>query len=148
MLQSTCLCWWGLHVGIVLRGEMCDLDLDQLASNPQYPTYHGITLRFRKGSEETKKKRKNRILVTMEPRPRESGRAPSRRASDRLAKRASNACTRCRRQKIKCSGSRPCEACQKRNLSCQFDALDQNVLVNRECVPKVMPLFQLEVSFS
>ncbi|OJD37902.1 zn 2cys6 transcription factor [Diplodia corticola] len=50
----------------------------------------------------------------------------------RVTKRRScNACVRCRRQKIKCSGSRPCDACSKRNLSCDFDERDQKILVTR-----------------
>ncbi|KAH8807875.1 Zn(II)2Cys6 transcription factor [Xylogone sp. PMI_703] len=40
-------------------------------------------------------------------------------------------CTRCRRQKIKCSGSQPCNGCSKRNLTCTFDERDQKVLVSR-----------------
>ncbi|RFU34083.1 hypothetical protein B7463_g2248, partial [Scytalidium lignicola] len=49
----------------------------------------------------------------------------------RVVKRTSNACTRCRRQKIKCSGSQPCNGCSKRNLTCTFDERDQKVLVSR-----------------
>lgn len=40
-------------------------------------------------------------------------------------------CSRCRKQKIKCSGSRPCDACKKRKLTCEFDERDQKILVTR-----------------
>ncbi|KAJ6044107.1 hypothetical protein N7499_006611 [Penicillium canescens] len=49
----------------------------------------------------------------------------------RVAKRSSNACVRCRRQKIKCSGSQPCDGCSKRKLSCIFNDRDQKILVTR-----------------
>ncbi|KAJ5825947.1 hypothetical protein N7474_003085 [Penicillium riverlandense] len=50
---------------------------------------------------------------------------------ERVTKRSPNACVRCRRQKIKCSGSQPCNGCSKRNLSCIFDDPDQKILVRR-----------------
>ncbi|KAJ5772423.1 hypothetical protein N7520_002952 [Penicillium odoratum] len=46
----------------------------------------------------------------------------------RVTKRSLNACTRCRRQKIKCSGSQPCDGCNKRKLPCIFDDRDQKIL--------------------
>ncbi|KIV87188.1 hypothetical protein, variant 1 [Exophiala sideris] len=46
-------------------------------------------------------------------------------------KRAPKACRRCRRQKIRCTGSRPCEPCTRRDLSCQFDDHAQKILVTR-----------------
>ncbi|OQV04959.1 Fungal Zn2-Cys6 binuclear cluster domain-containing protein [Cladophialophora immunda] len=46
-------------------------------------------------------------------------------------KRAPKACRRCRRQKIRCTGSRPCEACAKRKLTCHFDDHAQKILVTR-----------------
>ncbi|KAI9897966.1 hypothetical protein N3K66_006326 [Trichothecium roseum] len=49
----------------------------------------------------------------------------------RVVKRSGNACTRCRKQKIKCSGIQPCEACKKRRLQCQFDDRDQKILVTK-----------------
>ncbi|QQK41562.1 Fungal transcriptional regulatory protein, N-terminal [Penicillium digitatum] len=49
----------------------------------------------------------------------------------RVTKRSSNACVRCRRQKIKCSGSQPCDGCSKRKLSCIFNDRDQKILVTR-----------------
>ncbi|KAJ5834501.1 hypothetical protein N7447_000527 [Penicillium robsamsonii] len=54
----------------------------------------------------------------------------------RVTKRSSNACVRCRRQKIKCSGSLPCDGCNKRcvkvlKLSCIFNDRDQKILVTR-----------------
>ncbi|KAJ5249197.1 hypothetical protein N7468_000648 [Penicillium chermesinum] len=51
--------------------------------------------------------------------------------SAKVAKRSLNACTRCRRQKIKCSGSQPCDGCKKRKLTCIFDDRDQKVLVTK-----------------
>ncbi|KAJ5595536.1 uncharacterized protein N7459_001744 [Penicillium hispanicum] len=51
--------------------------------------------------------------------------------ASRVAKRSLNACTRCRRQKIKCSGSQPCDSCSKRKLTCIFDDRDQKILVTR-----------------
>ncbi|KAF2446560.1 Zn(II)2Cys6 transcription factor [Karstenula rhodostoma CBS 690.94] len=49
----------------------------------------------------------------------------------RASKRSSNACSRCRRQKIKCSGLQPCVNCTKRSLSCVFDDRDNKVLVTQ-----------------
>ncbi|KAF1972246.1 hypothetical protein BU23DRAFT_508700 [Bimuria novae-zelandiae CBS 107.79] len=49
----------------------------------------------------------------------------------RASKRSSNACSRCRRQKIKCSGLQPCANCTKRSLSCVFDHRDNKVLVTQ-----------------
>ncbi|CAO2651315.1 Nn.00g096120.m01.CDS01 [Neocucurbitaria sp. VM-36] len=46
-------------------------------------------------------------------------------------KRSSNACSRCRRQKIKCSGQQPCLNCGRRNLTCIFDDRDNKVLVTQ-----------------
>jgi len=45
-----------------------------------------------------------------------------------------DSCERCRRQKIKCSGKEPCDACQKRRLLCNFDEQNQKILVTRESV--------------
>ncbi|WQF82117.1 hypothetical protein CDEST_07131 [Colletotrichum destructivum] len=50
---------------------------------------------------------------------------------NKVSKRSSNACVRCRRQKIKCSGSQPCDACGKRRQSCIFDERDQRIVVTR-----------------
>lgn len=46
-----------------------------------------------------------------------------------------HSCTRCRRQKIKCSGSQPCDGCNKRKLTCIFDDRDQKILVTRGYAP-------------
>lgn len=40
-------------------------------------------------------------------------------------------CSRCRRQKIKCSGQQPCSNCGKRNLTCIFDDRDNKILVTQ-----------------
>ncbi|KAI0975083.1 Zn(II)2Cys6 transcription factor [Xylaria arbuscula] len=40
-------------------------------------------------------------------------------------------CERCRRQKVRCSGSRPCDTCRKRNLTCTFNFEDQKIMVTR-----------------
>ncbi|KAL4777703.1 hypothetical protein BDW60DRAFT_7963 [Aspergillus nidulans var. acristatus] len=48
-----------------------------------------------------------------------------------VRKRSTNACQRCRKQKIKCSGFQPCNTCHKRKLTCVFDDRDQKVLVTR-----------------
>ncbi|OTB00471.1 hypothetical protein M426DRAFT_15414 [Hypoxylon sp. CI-4A] len=56
---------------------------------------------------------------------------PSSRSTGRVTKRSANACVRCRRQKIRCTGSNPCDACSKRKLSCQFNDSDQKVMVTR-----------------
>ncbi|KAL4913252.1 hypothetical protein BDW62DRAFT_205681 [Aspergillus aurantiobrunneus] len=48
-----------------------------------------------------------------------------------IRKRSTNACQRCRKQKIKCSGFQPCNTCHKRKLTCVFDDRDQKVLVTR-----------------
>ncbi|KAF1929423.1 uncharacterized protein M421DRAFT_61128 [Didymella exigua CBS 183.55] len=49
----------------------------------------------------------------------------------RVKKRSSNACSRCRRQKIKCSGQQPCANCCKRNLTCIFNDRENKVLVTQ-----------------
>lgn len=49
----------------------------------------------------------------------------------RTAKRSSNACSRCRKQKIKCSGLQPCEGCRKRKVPCNFDDNETKVVVSR-----------------
>ncbi|KAI1090359.1 fungal-specific transcription factor domain-containing protein [Rostrohypoxylon terebratum] len=40
-------------------------------------------------------------------------------------------CKRCHDQKIKCSGSHPCEQCNKRGLQCQFDEESEKVIITR-----------------
>ncbi|KAG8670219.1 hypothetical protein FPOAC1_009624 [Fusarium poae] len=40
-------------------------------------------------------------------------------------------CVRCRDQKIKCSGSQPCQQCDKRGLPCRFDDESRKVVVSR-----------------
>ncbi|CAG1985404.1 unnamed protein product [Fusarium graminearum] len=37
----------------------------------------------------------------------------------------------CRDQKIKCSGSQPCQQCDKRGLPCRFDDESRKVVVSR-----------------
>ncbi|CAI9632194.1 unnamed protein product [Alternaria burnsii] len=49
----------------------------------------------------------------------------------KVTKRSSNACSRCRRQKVKCSGQQPCSSCGKRNLTCIFDDRENKVLVTQ-----------------
>ncbi|KAH7361192.1 Zn(II)2Cys6 transcription factor [Pyrenochaeta sp. MPI-SDFR-AT-0127] len=49
----------------------------------------------------------------------------------KVTKRSSNACSRCRRQKIKCSGQHPCSNCGRRNLTCIFDDRDNKILVTQ-----------------
>jgi len=49
-----------------------------------------------------------------------------------------DSCERCRRQKIKCSGKEPCDACQKRQLLCNFDEQNQKILVTRESVQNLV----------
>ncbi|KAI8715954.1 Fungal-trans domain-containing protein [Fusarium sp. LHS14.1] len=46
-------------------------------------------------------------------------------------KRASKACKRCRDQKIKCSGSDPCDPCRRRGLPCQFEGESEKILISR-----------------
>ncbi|KAM3070533.1 hypothetical protein ACMFMF_007988 [Clarireedia jacksonii] len=52
----------------------------------------------------------------------------------KVKKRAPNACSRCRQQKIKCSGILPCEQCSKRSLACNFEDKDRKILVSREYI--------------
>ncbi|KAI0897658.1 fungal-specific transcription factor domain-containing protein [Annulohypoxylon nitens] len=49
----------------------------------------------------------------------------------KTSKRSSNACIRCRKQKIKCSGLQPCEGCMKRKANCVFDDAGDRVVVKR-----------------
>lgn len=53
------------------------------------------------------------------------------RSQDRVSKRTSNACVRCRRLKIKCSGLQPCNGCSKRRVACEFDQRDRKIVVTR-----------------
>ena len=50
-----------------------------------------------------------------------------------------DSCRRCRDQKIRCSGSHPCDQCSKRNSACQFDSTSQRVLVTRRQVETTAP---------
>ncbi|KAH8736361.1 hypothetical protein BGZ61DRAFT_93482 [Ilyonectria robusta] len=47
-------------------------------------------------------------------------------------RRASNACERCRRRKIRCTGSHPCTNCSRKNLSCHFDGQGRKVVVSQK----------------
>ncbi|KAE8155257.1 fungal-specific transcription factor domain-containing protein [Aspergillus avenaceus] len=51
-----------------------------------------------------------------------------------MRRRVQKACRRCRDQKIKCTGSEPCDQCSKRLLACQFDSQSQRVLVTRRYI--------------
>ncbi|KAF4969352.1 hypothetical protein FSARC_3427 [Fusarium sarcochroum] len=46
-------------------------------------------------------------------------------------KRRSNACVRCRRQKIKCSGRVPCDACKRRRVDCDYENDEGKVQVSK-----------------
>ncbi|KAF7189564.1 putative transcriptional regulatory protein C3C7.04 [Pseudocercospora fuligena] len=46
--------------------------------------------------------------------------SPPDQRVDRVRKRITNACIRCRRHKIRCSGSQPCSTCRRRGVDCQF----------------------------
>ncbi|EPE04399.1 zn 2cys6 transcription factor [Ophiostoma piceae UAMH 11346] len=49
----------------------------------------------------------------------------------RVAKRSFNACERCRKQKIRCSGWYPCDTCSRRSVACRFNDGDQKVTVTK-----------------
>ncbi|CAJ0555221.1 Ff.00g052860.m01.CDS01 [Fusarium sp. VM40] len=59
-----------------------------------------------------------------------STRASSARPNN-ARKRVPKACVRCRDQKIRCSGSQPCQQCDKRGLTCRFDDESRKVVVSR-----------------
>ncbi|KAL3492140.1 hypothetical protein BJX62DRAFT_250888 [Aspergillus germanicus] len=61
-------------------------------------------------------------------------RDPSERRSHRVSKRVTKACRRCRDQKIRCTGSDPCDQCNKRNYTCHFDSQSERVLVTRRYI--------------
>ncbi|KAI9150794.1 transcriptional regulatory protein [Paramyrothecium foliicola] len=61
----------------------------------------------------------------------EQGAPAAARPQKKSPKRSSNACTRCRKQKIKCSGFQPCEGCSKRKVTCNFEDSDSKVVVSR-----------------
>ncbi|KAI7717457.1 hypothetical protein KC353_g4560 [Hortaea werneckii] len=67
----------------------------------------------------------------------EGSRAQRQQQQHRVRKRAPNACVRCRQQKIKCSGSVPCEQCKKRSLACHFDDAQQKVLVTKRYITEL-----------
>ena len=46
-----------------------------------------------------------------------------------VRKRVTNACQRCRQQKVKCDGQRPCRTCRQRRAVCNFDFADRKVFV-------------------
>ncbi|GES58218.1 C6 transcription factor [Aspergillus terreus] len=46
-------------------------------------------------------------------------------------KRTSNACQRCRRRKVKCTGNYPCDKCKQRNQECVFEE-DRKIVVSEE----------------
>ena len=48
-----------------------------------------------------------------------------------VRKRSPNACARCRQQKIRCTGSWPCQPCSKRELPCTFDDSSQKIVVSK-----------------
>ncbi|KAL2276143.1 hypothetical protein FJTKL_01314 [Diaporthe vaccinii] len=52
-------------------------------------------------------------------------------SASRLLRRSPNACERCRKQKIRCSGCMPCDACTKRNLACHFNERHRKVVVTQ-----------------
>ncbi|KAF2717807.1 hypothetical protein K431DRAFT_349272 [Polychaeton citri CBS 116435] len=56
---------------------------------------------------------------------------PKSHPKDRVRKRSSYACNHCRRLKMRCSGSQPCERCERRNQSCQYDRRQQKILVSK-----------------
>ncbi|CAI6090487.1 unnamed protein product [Clonostachys chloroleuca] len=60
-----------------------------------------------------------------------TGRAAGSSSLGRVTKRSTNACSRCRRQKIRCSGLIPCDACTKRKLPCEINDSEQKILVTR-----------------
>ncbi|KAH6893130.1 fungal-specific transcription factor domain-containing protein [Thelonectria olida] len=51
-----------------------------------------------------------------------------------IRKRVSNACQRCRKQKIKCSGTKPCRICRLRGQDCQFGSDEKKVLVSESAL--------------
>ena len=62
-----------------------------------------------------------------------------------------HSCQRCQRYKIKCSGSRPCDTCTKRNIDCVIDDRAQKVLVSQgyeppRCIVWYRPLLK-DISF-
>lgn len=48
-------------------------------------------------------------------------------------------CSRCRKQKIKCSGLQPCEGCKKRKVPCNFDDNETKVVVSRAYMRPLLP---------
>ncbi|KAF2150554.1 hypothetical protein K461DRAFT_178127 [Myriangium duriaei CBS 260.36] len=54
------------------------------------------------------------------------------------AHRVAVACLTCRRSKLKCSGTQPCDRCQKRSRTCVFDESDEHPTptVPRQLIPR------------
>lgn len=46
----------------------------------------------------------------------------------------SSSCVACRQSKIKCSGSDPCQNCQRRAVRCTFAECSSKVMVSEKCV--------------
>ncbi|CAG9947829.1 unnamed protein product [Clonostachys rosea f. rosea IK726] len=46
-------------------------------------------------------------------------------------RRSSNACIRCRRHKIKCSGKVPCDACRRRRFNCEYELEEPKVFISK-----------------
>lgn len=58
---------------------------------------------------------------------------PRRNGNDGgVKKRVSSACKRCRKHKIKCSGTAPCKTCELRGVRCEFEADERKVLVSEK----------------
>ncbi|KAF7198465.1 putative transcriptional regulatory protein [Pseudocercospora fuligena] len=60
-----------------------------------------------------------------------------RTESGRVRKRAPNACVRCRKQKIRCSGNAPCQQCSKRSLQCVFDTREDKIYVSQSYIAQL-----------
>ncbi|CAG8394158.1 unnamed protein product [Penicillium salamii] len=56
----------------------------------------------------------------------------------RRNRRVARACGRCRDQKIRCTGSYPCDQCSKRNYDCHFDSMSERILVTRRRVKHIV----------
>ncbi|KAH7016969.1 hypothetical protein EDB80DRAFT_827286 [Ilyonectria destructans] len=54
-----------------------------------------------------------------------------------MSQRASNVCKRCRRRKVRCTGSHPCTNCSRKNLSCHFDGQGRKVVISQKYLQEI-----------
>lgn len=111
------------------RAASDDLSVDEYHKRLSAPApVHGSGAHWaplRMDADATPGKRKADEQIHLESRPRErsdEGADPQHESSggSKAPKRASQACLRCRKQKLRCLGGWPCKRCQKNKSECDL----------------------------